>query len=166
MKSLIVYFSRAGENFKNGGYEFLTVGNTKIVADKIKNIKGYDIFELEMANPYSDKYNRCVREAKADLQSNARPELVALPENMEEYDTIILCYPSFCNTMPMPVWTFLEAFDFTGKTIKPLCTHEGSGMGASVEDITKLCPGAVIEKGLAIRGSDVEEADDIIKEWV
>lgn len=166
MKALIAYFSRAGENFKNGGYEVLKTGNTKIVAEKIKMIKGFDIFEIEMANPYSDRYMKCVREAKEDLKNDVRPELKALPDNIAEYDTIYLCYPNFCNTIPMPVWTFLEAFDFTGKTIKPLCTHEGSKMGASVDDIRKLCPTATVEEGLAIRGSEVEEAEELLHGWL
>ena len=68
--------------------------------------------------------------------------------------------------MPMPVWTFLEHYDFSGKEILPLCTHEGSALGRSVSDIRKLCPGAEVEAGLAIRGGNVEQADDQIRKWL
>lgn len=74
-------------------------------------------------------------------------------ESIDEYDEIYLCYPNFWGTMPMAVWTFLENYDFSNKIIKPLCTHEGSGMVRSESDIKKLCPNAKIESGLAIRGA-------------
>lgn len=166
MRSLVAYFSRAGENYKNGGMEILATGNTKIAAQKLKKMTSSDIFEIVMVNPYSDRYMKCVKEAKEDLANGVRPELKELLDDIEEYDTIYICYPNYCNTIPMPVWTFLEAFDFTGKTIKPLCTHEGSGLGVSVDDIKKLCPTANVEAGLAVRGSEVEDADTALKSWV
>lgn len=165
MKSLVAYFSRAGENYKNGNFEVLTIGNTKIAADKLKKITGSDIFEIVMEKPYSDRYMKCVKEAKEDLANGARPALTELPDDIDDYDVIYVCYPNYCNTVPMPVCTFLEAFDFTGKTIKPLCTHEGSGMGESVEDIKKVCPTANVAEGLPIRGSKVTECDEALKEW-
>lgn len=77
-----------------------------------------------------------------------------------------LGYPNYWNTMPMAVFTFLEHFDFTGKEIRPFCTHEGSGMGNSVSDIRKLCPDAEVSQGLAIRGGSVKESEKAIKEWI
>lgn len=79
--------------------------------------------------------------------AGARPELREYPDSLEPYDTVYLGYPNYWGTMPMPVFTFLEHFDFSGKTIRPFCTHEGSGLGHSVEDIRRLCPGAGWSRG-------------------
>ncbi len=85
---------------------------------------------------------------------------------MADYDIVYLGYPNWWGTMPMAVWTFLEAYDFSGKTIVPFCTHEGSRMGNSEQDIKKLCPEATVLKGLPIKGSDVEKADKNIEAWI
>jgi len=88
-----------------------------------------------------------------------KPELTALPDSLDGYEEVYLGYPNYWGTMPMAVFTFLEAHDFTGKTIKPFCTHEGSGLGNSVKDIKKLCPAAVVKNGLAVVGGTVNKAD-------
>lgn len=111
---------------------------------------GADIFKIEQVNEYSKDYYTCTQEAQRDQKTNARPELKHYLESIDDYDEIYLCYPNFWGTMPMAVWTFLENYDFSNKIIKPLCTHEGSGMGRSESDIKKLCPNAKIESGLAI----------------
>ncbi len=105
-----------------------------------------------------EKYNDCTAEAKADQQKNARPKLKYYPDSMNDYDVIYLGYPNYWSTMPMAVFTFLEHFDFSGKIINPLCTHEGGGMGSSISHIKKLCPNAAVEKGLAIYGSRVKNS--------
>ena len=99
-------------------------------------------------------------------QNNARPELVSIPHSIDGYDTIILGYPNYWGTMPMAVFTFLDAFDFSGKTIMPLCTNEGSGMGSSESDIRKTCTGADVKKGLALNGSSVGSSDSQIESWL
>ena len=104
--------------------------------------------------------------AMQELQSRERPALTGQVENMEQYDTIILGYPNWWGTMPMCVFTFLEAYDLTGKKILPFCTHEGSGLGHSVDDIRKVCPGTEVKDGLAIRGSAAASSDRQIKEWL
>ena len=81
-------------------------------------------------------------------------------------DTIYLAYPNYCNTMPMVVFTFLEEYGFEGKTIKPICTNGGSGLGTSVRDIKKLCPNSTVTKGLSIDSSEIEKAEDLLKEWL
>ena len=96
-----------------------------------------------MKNPYSPVYMTCIEEAKKDLRAKARPELVSMPECIDEYDTVILAYLNYWGTMPMAVFTFLKAFDFSGKTILPLCTNEGSGLSGSERDIKKTCPGPI-----------------------
>ena len=108
----------------------------------------------------------CIEEAKKDLRAKARPELVSMPDSIDGYDTVILAYPNYWGTMPMAVFTFLEHYDFNGKTILPLCTNEGSGMGKSERDIKKTCPGAVVKGGLPITGSMAGESRETLKRWL
>lgn len=89
-----------------------------------------------------------------------------MPESIDEYDTVILAYPNYWGTMPMAVFTFLEAFDFTGKTVLPLCTNEGSGMGSSERDIRRACPGALVKKGLSITGSQAANSKGSVHKWL
>jgi len=145
-KTLIAFFSRADENYFGGAMRYVKVGNTEIVSNLMKELIHADSFKIEMKEPYSPVYMTCIDQAKKDLRSNARPELVSLPESIDEYDTVVLAYPNYWGTVPMAVFTFLEHFDFTGKTILPLCTNEGSGMGSSERDIRKACPGADVRK--------------------
>lgn len=165
-KKLIAFYSRADENYVNGMIKTLEVGNTEVAANMIKELTDADLFQIEQAKPYAKDYNECIAQAQADQRKDARPELKHYPETLDEYDMIYLGYPNYWSTMPMAVFTFLEHFDFSGKIIKPFCTHEGSGMGCSVSDIKKMCPAAKIEKGLAIRGSSVERARNDIEKWI
>ena len=165
-KTLIAFFSRADENYFSGAMRYVKVGNTEIVCDIIKNLTGADSFKIEMKDPYSPVYMTCIEEAKKDLRAKARPELVSMPESIDEYDTIILAYPNYWGTMPMAVFTFLEAFDFTGKTVLPLCTNEGSGMGGSERDIRKTCAGADVKNGLPITGSQAANSKASVHKWL
>lgn len=166
MEKLIAYFSRKDENYVNGMIKNLDVGNTEVAAGMIQKLTDAALFKIEPQRPYSKSYNECIAQAQDDQKRDARPELKNYPESLNDYQTIYLCYPNYWGTMPMAVFTFLERFDMTGKTIKPLCTHEGSGLGSSVSDITRLCPGAKVEEGLALRGGSVSRAEEQIKEWV
>ena len=116
--------------------------------------------------PYAKGYNQCIAQAQEDQKRDARPELKAYPESIDAYDTIYLGFPNYWSTMPMAVFTFLEHFDFSGKIIKPFCTHEGSGMGRSEKDIKRLCPNAKVEKGLAIYGSSVSRSRKDFEKWI
>ena len=165
-KTLIAYFSRADENYFGGAMRYVKVGNTEIVCNLMKEMIDADSFRIEMKAPYSPVYMTCIEEAKRDLRANARPELVAMPENIDGYDTIVLAYPNYWGTMPMAVFTFLEAFDFSGKTVLPLCTNEGSGMGASERDIRRACPGAAVKKGLSITGSQAANSAGSVRKWL
>lgn len=165
-EKLIAFYSRADENYVNGLIKTLQVGNTEVAAGIIKELTGGDLFKIEQVEPYAKDYNECIEQARADQRENARPELKKYPENMDGYDEIYLGFPNYWSTMPMAVFTFLEHFDFSGKVIKPFCTHEGSGMGSSVSDIKKLCPTARVEKGLAIRGGSVNQSKTEIEKWI
>ena len=162
-KTLIAYFSRADENYFGGAMRYVKVGNTEIVVNDMKEMIPADTFKIEMKDPYSPVYMTCIDEAKKDLQEKARPALVSMPDSIDEYDTVVLAYPNYWGTMPMAVFTFLENFDFSGKTILPLCTNEGSGMGSSERDIRKACPGADVKSGLAVTGSEAANAASRVK---
>lgn len=166
MAAIIAYFSRTGENYVNGSIKRLKKGNTEIVAEMIRDKTGADLFKIIPRIGYSDDYNECIKQAKEDLKRNARPELISYPDSLDEYDTIYLGYPNYWGTMPMCVFSFLEHFDLGGKTIRPFCTHEGSGMGKSVSDIKKLCPRATVESGLAIHGASAGGASKEIAGWL
>ena len=165
-KKLIAFYSRADDNYVNGLIKTLEVGNTEVAAGIIKEMTGADLFKLEQLKPYARDYNECIAQAQAEQRQNARPDLKSFPETLDEYDVIYLGYPNYWSTMPMAVFTFLEHFDFSGKTIKPFCTHEGSGLGSSLSDIKKLCPAAKVEKGLAIHGGSVKRSRKDIEKWV
>lgn len=164
-KNLIVYFSRKGNNYVSGSIKNLSVGNTEVAAKMIQEIVGGDLYEIEPTTLYSEDYEVCIKEAQRDLSANARPDFKNPLKSIDEYDTIYIGYPNYWGTMPMHVFAFLEKYDFSGKVIKPLCTHEGSGLGNSESDIKKLTKGAKIEKGLAIKGGNVSTAKVTIEKW-
>ncbi|WP_321417446.1 flavodoxin [uncultured Methanomethylovorans sp.] len=157
-KCLIAYYSREGNNYVSGKIVNLPVGNTKVVADMIREITEGDVFRIDTVKSYPKDYTATTNVAKKELNENARPELTSHVENMDSYNVIFLGYPNWWGTMPMPVYTFLEEYDLSGKTIVPFCTHEGSGMGRSESDIAKHCPKATLLKGLAIHGTSVSAA--------
>jgi flavodoxin len=165
-KILVAYFSRAGNNYVGGGIVNLNVGNTEIAMKMIAQLTGGKLFKINPVEKYSSDYTSCTKEAQKDLRENARPELTEYLESVDEFDTVILGYPNYWGTMPMPVCTFLEKYEFSGKTILPLCTHEGSGMGHSESDLNKFCPQATILSGLAIQGSRVNSAQKEITNWL
>ena len=166
MAVLIAFYSRAGENYFGGTYRHISVGNTEKAAEMLADLTGGELFKIEQAQPYSEDYPTCIAEAKADLQANARPEVLNLPDDLDAYDEIYLGYPNYWGTMPMAVYTFLENYNFTGKRIHPFCTHEGSGLSGTTKDIQKAAPGAAVTEGIAIHGSHVDGAKGAIAEWV
>lgn len=166
MAGLIAFFSRKDENYVNGMIKTLEIGNTEAVAGIIRELTGAELFRIEPMQPYSKNYEECIAQAMADQKMGARPELKSYPKDMGAYDVIYLGFPNYWGTMPMAVFTFLEHFDFTGKTIWPFCTHEGSGMGSSIADLKQLCPSSIVETGLAIRGGSVYRETITIEKWL
>lgn len=165
-KCLIAYFSRERDNYVSGKIVNLPIGNTKVIADMIREITGGDLFRIDTVKSYPEEYTETTNVAKKELNDNSRPELSSHVENMDSYDVIFLGYPNWWGTMPTPVFTFLEEYDFSGKTIVPFCTHEGSGLGRSEKDIAKLCPKAILLKGLPIRGFHVSAAKKDVADWL
>lgn len=151
-KPLIVYYSWSG--------------NTKAIAQMIQELTTGDIYQIETRNPYPTDYNQTVDVAKQELRANTRPEFMEQNINIDNYDVIYLGYPNWWGTMPMVVHTFLESYDFSGKTIIPFCTHEGSGLGKSVRDITKLCPKAEVVNAIAFHGGSVAKAKGEVEKWL
>ena len=164
-KVLVAFFSHKGQNYVSGSIVNLERGNTAVIAAMIAGLTDADVFEIRSVKEYPSNYNDCTSEAQSELRANSRPELVD-DIDVTSYDVVYLGYPNWWGTMPMPVWTFLESHDFSGKTIFPFCTHEGSGMGNSEADLRKLTVKAEIKKGLAIYDSSVSKAETSLKNWI
>lgn len=174
-KILIAYFSRAENietddavdatssaslNTQNIGIE----GNTKIVADMIHNEIGGDVFSIQTEELYPADYEENVDLADEELDTDARPDLKTHIDNFDEYDTIFIGYPIWWGTAPMPVYTFLEEYDFSGKTVIPFSTHKGSGLGSSVRDIKEALPDVNVLDGFTIEGDNAVNAIDEVKD--
>ena len=166
-KTLVVYYSRTGENYAVGN---VAEGNTAIVAKMVAAKTGADLFEIKTMKPYSADYTTCTEEAKEELRKDARPEIVGDVENFDEYDTSSVGYPIGWGVPPLCVFPFFEKHDWAGKTVKPFATHEGSGLGGSVRAIRKALPGATVADGLAIQGqtaqNDRPAADAAVDRWL
>lgn len=165
MATLIIYYSRKGENYWNGTIKNLAKGNTEIAAEFIKNAVGGDLFEVQTVREYAKDYYACIDEAQRELRARARPPIKAFPENIDRYDNIFIGYPNWWGTMPMAMFTLLEHFDWAGRKIIPFCTNEGSGMGSSERDLAKACPGATIARGLSIHGAETLRSEKKIADW-
>ena len=168
-KRLVVYFSHTGENYNVG---YITEGNTRIVADMIADATGADRFEIVPVNGYpTDSYDECIAVAKRELQQKARPAVKG-DIAIEDYDVVFIGYPQWWGEPPMCVYTFIEKHDWTGKTVIPFVTHEGSGMGGTDRNIADACKGAnvAVGKGLAIQGTTAqnnrESARNNVSAWL
>ena len=164
--TLVVYYSRKGENYWNGSVKNISKGNTEIIAEMVAELTGGDLFEIDTVEPYDADYYVCIEQAKAELKQNARPALREFPDSLDGYDTIYVGYPNWWGTMPMAMFTLLEHFDLSGKTIHPFCTNEGSGLGSSVSDLKKLCAGASVSAGLSIHGAEAAASQAKVEAWV
>jgi flavodoxin len=163
-KVLTLYYSRIGENYFSGNIKSIEKGNTAIVAEFVNAAVGGDLFELDTVEPYPADYHACVEVVQAEVESNARPAVVNTPD-LNAYDVIFLGYPNWCGTAPMCLFTVLEKFDLSGKTIAPFCTNEGSGLGSSVADIKRVAPGANIVGGLSVFGGRAADSQTEASAW-
>ena len=151
-KILVVYFTWGG--------------NSRTLAGYAREITGGDIFEIVPAQPYPSQYREATQQAREELDNNYLPEIRNQINNLSSYDTIILVYPIWWGTIPQVVKRFLQDNDFSGKTIAPICTHEGSRMGRSLTDIRALCPNSTITEGLDVRSGNVSEARNTVRDWI
>lgn len=150
--TLILYFSMSG--------------NTETVANYIHEEIGGDIVKLETVQTYPEDYDELVDYAREEQRDNTRPELETTIENIEQYDTIFLGYPNWWGDMPMPIYSFLDQYDLSNKTIAPFITHGGSGLSGTPANIANEEPDAVVTEGLAINGDDVDDCQDEVNEWL
>lgn len=145
-------------------------GHGQQMARWISDETGADIFRIVPSESYGEDYNECADRAKNELDNGIRPELSEHidPQTMAQYDTIYLVFPVWWYDLPMPVWTFLEEYDLTGKTIIPCFSHNGSSNGAnSVKRVSELAKGANVltDKVLSISGNSVANSEKEIRDW-
>lgn len=160
-KSLIIYFSRADENYAVG---YIDKGNTEIIAEYVQEMTGADLFKVEPAVPYAKDYNTCIKEAKQRIGNAPIKEKLT---DISAYDTVFVMSPIYWGTYAPEVETALTGLDFSGKTVRVVCTQEGSGLASMVSDVKKMCSGADVQKnGLAVRGSQVKTAKGKVADWL
>ena len=152
MRYLVAYFSWSG--------------NTRKIARQIHQMVGGDLFEIQPVKEYPENYNDVLGIGKQEIRSGARPELKDKLNSPDNYDIVFIGYPNWWNTFPAPVLTFLSENDFTGKTIIPFCTHGGGGVGRSLSEIKKLCPGSIVREGFSINGYTVYDNNSELEEWI
>ena len=151
-KVLVLYFSQSG--------------NTETVANFIHDAVGGDIVKLETETPYPSDYDELVDYAQEEQRDNARPALSTHIDNIDEYDTIFLGYPNWWADMPMPIYTFLDEYDLSGKTIAPFITHGGSGLSGTPQNIQEEEPNATVTEGLAVSGSSSRNSQSTVNNWL
>lgn len=141
-------------------------GNTEQMAQMIQAETGGDLFEIEPATPYTDDYNTLLDVAQQEQADNARPELVSQVEKWDSYDVVFVGYPDWWSDAPMLIYSFLEAYDWEGKTLVPFCTSGGSGFGRSLDKLPDSAPGAILAEGLHVSGSRVDGSSEEIAAWI
>ena len=147
MKSLIIYFS-----------------NTEIVAEFVQELTGADMFKVESAVPYAADYQTCIEEAKQRIGNAPIKEKLT---DISAYDTIYIMSPIYWGTYAPEVETALTGLDFSGKTVRVISTHEGSGLGSMISDVKKMCKGASVDmNGLAIKGSNAAKSKSTVEQWL
>ena len=175
-KILIAYFSLP-ENADTSGVDAVAgasivldnekvLGNTEYMAYAIQEAVDGDLFRIETVQQYPLEHEPLVEMADEEQNDNARPELLNRVENMEQYDTIFLGYPNWWGDMPMPLYTFLEEYDLSGKTIIPFSSHGGSGFSRTESTIAQMQPNAsVSENGLTVSRNDVADSYEDVFQW-
>lgn len=152
MNALVVYFSWSG--------------NTRTVATEIQSRTGADMFELIPQQPYTDDYNELLDVAQRERRNHARPAIANQIADIDAYDVIFLGYPNWWADMPMIIYSFLDQYDLSGKTVAPFCTSGGSGLSGTVRAIKSLEPEANVVDGLHVGGSSASRSGDIVARWL
>ena len=163
-KSLVVFFSHAGDNYAVGNIE---VGNTKIVADYISEMTGADQFEIVTHKYDGMAYNQLIKLAQEEANNGELPEFEG-DVDMSQYDTVFIGGPVWWGTYPQVMFTFFKKYasDLEGKTVIPFTTHEGSGLANCVEDVKEAFPGAKVQKGFSIYGHEVRTGKAKVEKWL
>lgn len=145
---------------------FSLSGNTRLIAQDIQGMIGGDLFEIKAERAYGPDFDSAVEQAREELRINARPKLTAKVENMRDYDVIFVGFPNWVGTMPMAVFSFLEQYDFSGKTLIPFCTHGTSGVSDTITDFKRLNPQATILEYIDFFRNDVRDAEIPLQNWL
>ncbi|MBQ6186129.1 MAG: flavodoxin [Bacteroidales bacterium] len=164
-QTLVVYYSKPGETYTQDGVINLIKGNTQEVAERIQKFAKADIFRVETVKNYPDEYLKLIDVAKEELNSKARPAIKG-DIDISKYDTIYIGWPCWWGTLPMCMFTFIEKHDWSGKTVIPFTTHEGSGFGSGLRDLRAAVKGATVAKGLSLRGTAARSSDAQIEKFV
>ena len=160
-KSLIIYFSRADENY---GVGYIEKGNTEILAEYVKEFTNADMFKVEPLIPYAKDYETCIEEAKMRIGNAPIKEKI---NDISEYEVIYIMTPIYWGTYAPELETALKDLDFTNKTIRIITTHEGSGLANVPNDIKRICKNAnVLDDAIAIRGKDAVNSKSVIEGWI
>ena len=141
-------------------------GNTEQVAQIIQQETGGDLFEIAPATAYTDDYNELLDIAQQEQSDNARPELAGQVENWEQYDTIFVGYPNWWSDAPMAVYTFLESYDWDGKTLVPFNTSASGGFGRSLPGLEESAAGASILDGISLTERTLGNAQSEVTTWL
>jgi flavodoxin len=163
---VLAYFSRAGENYFNGGRINLEVGNTEVVANLIAAAADVDVYRIEAADPYPASYDRTVARNVQEEQANARPAIANPLPDLSAYTTLVLGCPVWNVQTPMIMRTFVEGVDLAGKTVHPFVTYAVSGMGQVRSNYTSLLPNTTVTEGLAVRGEEAKDSGPDVRAWL
>lgn len=160
-KSLVIYFSRADENYAVGNID---KGNTEYIAEFVQEFTNADLFKVEPLVPYAKDYRTCIEEAKHRVGNAPIKENIS---DISQYEVIYIMTPIYWGTYAPELETALKELDFTGKTIRIVTTHEGSGLASVPSDVKRICTGAnVLNDAIAIRGAECKNARGKIENWV
>jgi flavodoxin len=151
-KILIAYFSWGG--------------NTRSLAQQIRQRTGGDVFEIKTVTAYSSNYNTVLDQAQNEKRNNARPPLATHVENMAQYDRVFIGFPNWWGDMPMAIYTFVESYNFSGKKIIPFCTHGGSGFSGTQRTLRDKLSGASLLEGLAVGSGSVRSSQSNVDNWL
>ncbi|MET0387320.1 MAG: flavodoxin [Polyangiales bacterium] len=163
---LLVFFSRAGENYFNGGRKNLTVGNTAVVARMIQDALRCEVYQIQPSEPYPDSYAETVSRNVREQEQRARPGISQPLDSIDAYDTLLIGSPVWNVRVPRIMLTFVERFDFRGKTVYPFNTNAVSGLGNIVDDYSEGCRGATIGEALAVRGEEADTSGPRVDDWL
>ena len=164
-KSLIIYFSRADENYFGGEMKYVDKGNTEVIAEYIRDYIRADMFKVEPLNPYPKDYMECIEEAKVRTKEHNAPIKENVPD-ISEYEVIYVGSPIYWGGMPEELFTALKGLDYSGKIVRPFTTHEGSGLSGVPRQLKEICNGAEVLDGLAIVGTQVKNSKQKVEEWL
>lgn len=160
MNSLIIYFSRADENYAVG---FVEKGNTERAAEYVRDVLNCDMFKVEPVVPYSKYYNTCLIESKERIGNAPIKNKIV---DISKYDTIYIMTPIYWGTYAPEIETAIKDLDLSNKKVRVLTTHEGTGLGSVLKDIERICKGVTIYDALTVKGSEVTKLKDSIEKWV